>query len=112
MLVAMAFDEHLADRVRTIIGDITVDEKKMFGGLAFMFDGNMAVGVSGEELMVRVAPEDMDDALAHDDVRRFEMSGKRMNGWILAGDDAIAEDVDLRRWIDVGLDFAASLPPK
>lgn len=108
----MAFDEHLADRIRIAAGDTIVDEKKMFGGIAFLFDGNMAVGVSGEELMVRVGPEVMDEAVAHDGVRPFEMSGKPMKGWILAGGDAIAEESGLQHWVDVGLDFAASLPPK
>ncbi len=108
----MAFDEHLADRIRTAVGDTIVDEKKMFGGIAFLLDGNMAVGVSGEELMVRVGPEVMDEAVAHDGVRPFEMSGKRMEGWILAGGDAIAEEAGLHYWVDIGLDFAASLPPK
>jgi hypothetical protein len=108
----MAFDEHLADRIRTVVGDTIVDEKKMFGGIAFLFDGNMAVGVSDEELMVRVGLEAMDAAAAHDGVRPFEMSGRPMKGWILAGGDAIAEEAGLQYWVDVGLDFAASLPPK
>lgn len=109
----MAYDEHLAQRIRDIVGsDPGLDEKKMFGGLAILLDGNMAVGVSGEELMVRVGVDAFDDALTNEGVRAFDMSGKRMNGWILVGGVGIAEDDDLKRWVTVGMEFAGSLPPK
>jgi hypothetical protein len=113
MMVAMAYDEHVAQRIRDIVGDEPgIDEKKMFGGLAVLLDGNMAVGVSGEELMVRVGADAFDEALTHVGVRPFEMSGKRMKGWILVGGHGIAEDEDLHYWIGIGMDFAGSLPPK
>ena len=109
----MAYDEYLAQRVRDAVGDDPgIDEKKMFGGLAVLLDGNMAVGVSGDELMVRVGVDDFDGALIKPGVRPFEMSGNRMNGWVLVGGEGIAEDEDLQRWIDVGMSFAGSLPPK
>ncbi|MCL1600700.1 MAG: TfoX/Sxy family protein [Actinomycetia bacterium] len=109
----MAYDEYLAQRVRDVIGaEVGVDEKKMFGGLAILLDGNMAVGVSGDELMVRVGVDAFDEALTNEGVRPFEMSGNRMNGWILAGGVGIAEDIDLERWVGVGMDYAGSLPPK
>lgn len=109
----MAYDEHLAQRIRGIVGDDPgIDEKKMFGGLAVLVDGNMAVGVSGEELMVRVGVDAFDDALTNEGARPFDMSGKRMNGWILVGGEEIAEDEDLGRWVTVGMDYAGSLPPK
>ena len=108
----MAYDEALAQRILDVIGDDVVDTKKMFGGLAVLLDGNMAVGVSGEELMVRVGTEGFDEAVARDGVRPFEMSGKRMNGWVLVGGDVIAEDDGLARWVDVGMSYAGTLPAK
>lgn len=109
----MAYDEYLAQRIRDIVGsDPGLDEKRMFGGLTVLLDGNMAVGVSGDELMVRVGADGFDDALTEEGVRPFKMSGKGMKGWILVGGEGIAEDADLERWIDVGMEFAGSLPPK
>jgi hypothetical protein len=112
-MTVMAYDEHLAQRIRDIIGtELGIDEKKMFGGLAVLLDGNMAVGVSGDEVMVRVGPDGFEEALAQEGVRPFDMSGKRMKGWILVGGQGIAEDTDLERWVMTGMDFAGSLPPK
>lgn len=109
----MAYDEYLAQRIRDIIGeDPGIDEKKMFGGFAVLLDGNMAVGVAGDELMVRVGLDAFEETLTNDGVRPFEMSGRGMKGWILVGGEGIAEDMDLGRWIDVGMEFAGSLPPK
>jgi hypothetical protein len=109
----MAYDEHLAQRNRDVTGaEVGVDEKKIFGGLAILLDGNTAAGVSGDELMVRVGEDAFDDALTENGVRPFEMSGRGMKGWILVGGEGIAEDMDLKRWIDVGMEFAGSLPPK
>ena len=107
----MAYDEGLAQRILDVVGD-EVDTKKMFGGLAVLLDGNMAVGVSGDEVMVRVGADGFAEALTHDDVRPFEMSGKRMNGWVLVGGDAISEDDGLTYWVDVGMAYAGSLPAK
>lgn len=107
----VTYDEHLARRVRDALDD-DIDEKKMFGGIAFMLDGNMAVGVSGDDLMVRVGNDDVDDAVVLNDVRPFDMSGKRMSGWVLVGGEAIAEDDGLAHWIDVGMEFAGTLPAK
>ena len=108
----MAYDEALAQRILDVIGDDVVDTKKMFGGLAVLLDGNMAAGVSGDEVMVRVGTEGFDEALTHDGVRPFDMSGKRMNGWVLVGGDAIAEDTGLAHWVGVGMAYAGSLPTK
>jgi hypothetical protein len=109
----MAYDEHLEERIRALLPDEPgITSKKMFGGLAFMLDGNMAVGVSNDELMVRVDPDSFDDLVAGSDVRPFEMGGRGMKGWILAGGEAIAEEQDLERWIDIGMGYAGSLPPK
>ena len=108
----MAYDEELAQRILDVIGNDVVDTKRMFGGLAVLLDGNMAVGVSGDEVMVRVGAEGFEEAIAEQDVRPFEMSGKRMNGWVLVGGGAIAEDDGLSRWVDVGMSYAGSLPAK
>jgi len=108
----VAFDEHLAQRIREGLGDHPgTSEKKMFGGVAFMVHGNMAVGVSNEELIVR-AGEEADALTAEPGVRPFEMSGKTMRGWLLVEAALIAEDDDLMHWIGTGVGIAESLPAK
>jgi hypothetical protein len=72
----------------------------------------MAVGVSKEDLMVRIDPEDQDDALAGPGVRPFDMTGRPMKGWVLVAPDATNTEADLQKWVDAGLDFAGSLLPK
>lgn len=109
----MAYDEALADRIRTHTGDDPdLIEKKMFGGLAFMYRGNMAVGVQQDGLMVRIAPDDHDDALAMPGVRTFDMTGRPMRGWIVVDGQALIEDEMLAHWIDRGMGYAGSLPAK
>jgi hypothetical protein len=109
----MAFDEGLATRVRELIGgEAGVTEKRMFGGLAFLVHGNMACGVHGEDLIVRLPAAATDAALAEPAVRAFDMTGRPMKGWILVGAGGHAEDGDLRRWVDRGVAHASSLPPK
>jgi TfoX/Sxy family transcriptional regulator of competence genes len=109
----MAYDEGLATRVRDLIGDRPgVAEKKMFGGLAFLLNGNMACGVHGDELIVRLAADATDAALAEPGTRLFDISGRPMKGWLLVDADAHAEDDDLRRWVDRGVAYAGTLPPK
>nr|WSY53140.1 TfoX/Sxy family protein [Streptomyces sp. NBC_00886] len=109
----MAYDEGLAERVRERLGaDPDIAEKRMFGGIAFLHRGNMAVGVSGDELMVRVGPDHTDAALTRPGTRVFDMTGRPMRGWILIAASVLTEDDALGRWIDEGHAFAASLPPK
>ena len=109
----MAFDQLLAERIRELLADEAgVSEKNMFGGLAFILHGNMAVGVSGDELMARVGAEAMDDMLELDGVKPFEKTGRRMNGWVLVEPPSTAEDDDLAAWIAKGISIAAALPPK
>ncbi|MFF5185813.1 TfoX/Sxy family protein [Streptomyces sp. NPDC000345] len=109
----MAFDEGLAERVRARLGaDPGVTEKRMFGGLAFLYEGNMAVGVSGDELMVRVGPDATEAALARPGARPFDLTGRPMRGWVVVAASAVAEDAALADWIDQGYAFAAGLPPK
>ncbi|MBE8472277.1 TfoX/Sxy family protein [Streptomyces justiciae] len=109
----MAYDEGLAERIRERLGtDPAVTEKRMFGGVAFLYDGNMAVGVTGDDLMVRVGPDATDTALARPGTRVFDMTGRPMRGWIVVDGAAVAEDDALGAWLDEGRNFAASLPPK
>ena len=109
----MAFDEALAERIRPVIGARSaVTERRMFGGIAWMLGGHLAVGVVGDELMVRVDPEDGERALGEPHVRAFDMSGRPMRGFLLVAPEALDDDAELARWIDVGADHAASLPPK
>src|SRR6478735_4409373 len=97
----MAYDEALAERVRERLGDEPgLTEKKMFGGLAFLLEGNMSVGLTGgDALMVRVGEEGTDAALAQPHTRLFDMSGRPMKGWIVVAADGVAEDEDLARWV-------------
>lgn len=109
----MAFDEILADRVRDALSphaDLT--ERKMFGGIAFMISGNMAVGVIGDDLMVRLDPADAEKALSESHARPMDFTGRPMKGMIYVDPTGTDADADLTAWVDAGADFAASLPPK
>jgi TfoX/Sxy family transcriptional regulator of competence genes len=110
----MAYDEALAERIRPLVearGEVT--ERKMFGGIAWMLRGNMACGVLGEDLCVRMTPEDVEQALAGSNTRRFEMmAGRPAKGMVVVDGTAVAEDDALARWVTAGADYALSLPPK
>lgn len=109
----MAYDEGLATRLREMIGaEPGLAEKKMFGGLAMLLYGNMAVGVHGQDLIVRTDPGQQEQLLAEPGARVFDMTGRPMKGWLLVDQAGCAEDTDLRRWVDRGLAHARSLPPK
>jgi TfoX/Sxy family transcriptional regulator of competence genes len=110
----MAYDEELADRIREAVdGEPGLSEKRMFGGLAFLVQGNMAVAASSKgDLMLRVDPAESETLTAHPEVERMVMRGREMEGWLRVGLGALGSDADLRRWVDVGLDYARSLPPK
>ena len=109
----MAYDEDLARRVREqLAAEPGVTEKAMFGGLAFLLNGNMAVGLSGEELMVRVGPNASDDALERPHTRPFDMTGRPMKGWILVAPEGVADERQLAGWVAQGVGFARSLPAK
>jgi len=106
----MAYDEQLADRVREAISARPeVSERKMFGGIGFMITGKMSVGVIGEELIVRLDPDDAEKALAEDGVREFDFTGRPMKGWIFVAPERTAGDAELAGWVEAGADFAASL---
>lgn len=109
----MAYNEGLAHDIRARIGDHPgLSEREMFGGIAFMVNGNMAVGVGGDDLMVRVGKDNHEAALAQPGARDFDMSGRPMRGWILVSKAGMATDPDLERWIQQGVTFAESLPAK
>ena len=109
----MAYNEALADRIRAALAHRDdVIEKKMFGGLAFMIAGNMACGVLGEDVLVRLAHDDADRALAEPNTRVFDMTGRPARGMVVVSGASVTGDADLAQWIDAGADHAASLPPK
>lgn len=109
----MAYDEALAERVRELVSlRESTSERRMFGGIAFMLAGNMACGVLGEELIVRVGPDEYERALAEPHTREFDFTGRPSRGIVVVAPEAIADDEALAGWVDAGADFAASLPPK
>ena len=109
----MAYDESLAARVRRALAPRPdVDERKMFGGLAFMLRGNMCCGVAGDTLMLRLGNEGAAAALEEPHTRPMDFTGKPMRSMVYVGSDGIAADDDLYRWINRAADFAATLPPK
>ena len=110
----MAYDEHLAARIRTLIeGEADLTEKKMFGGLAFLIGGNMAVAASGQGgLLVRADPETSESLLASKGVQPMEMRGRQMQGWLRVDDDAVRTKRQLERWVRVGVGYAGTLPAK
>jgi TfoX/Sxy family transcriptional regulator of competence genes len=109
----MAYDEGLAQRVREAIGSPPgLGEKKMFGGVGFMVQGNMACGVNQDLLIVRVGPEAYQEALAHPHTRPFDMTGRPMRGWVMVEQEGIASEAELEDWVQEGVAFAQSLPAK
>jgi TfoX/Sxy family transcriptional regulator of competence genes len=109
----VAYDTEVADRIRARIGPRPgLTERQMFGGIAFMINGNMAVGVSGEELMVRVGEESHEQAVAQPGARTFDMGARPMKGWISVTDDGYDSEEAFGYWIDQGLAYAESLPAK
>jgi hypothetical protein len=110
----MAYDEQLADRVREALeGEPGLTEKRMFGGLAFLAGGHLAVAASGQGgLMVRCDEAQSDALTGRPGVTRVEMRGREMDGWLRIESDVVAEDDELRYWVDVGLARARTLPPK
>lgn len=109
----MAFDEALADRIRDILAPRSeVGERKMFGGIAFMVAGNMACGVIGDDLMLRLSAADAERALTEPHVRPMDFTGKPMKTAIYVDVEGTADDEALASWVDAGADYASSLPPK
>lgn len=110
----MAYDEDLADRLREVVArEPGLSEKRMFGGLAFLINGHMAVSASGQGgLLLRVDPADTDGLVQAPHVQRFTMRGREMDGWLRVDAAAVATDTALRRWTAHGVAYARSLPPK
>ena len=109
----MAYDEGLAHRIREQLDNyIGVSEKKMFGGIAFFLNGNMACGVSGDQLMVRVGKDRYEEALSQPYANEFDMTGRPMRGWVTIDPLGYESDAALSDWVNQGVTFAQSLPPK
>ena len=110
----MAYDRDLADRIREqLAAEAGLTEKSMFGGLAFLVDGHLAVSASGQGgLLLRVDPQHTEEFVTHDGADRFVMRGRPMDGWLRVAPEAVADDEELRRWVAIGVGYARSLPPK
>jgi TfoX/Sxy family transcriptional regulator of competence genes len=110
----VAYDEFLAERIRALLdGEPDLTEKKMFGGLAFLIGGNMAVAASGEGgLLVRADPSASDTLLASNGVVPMEMRGRQMQGWLRVRDDVVLTKHELEKWVRVGTGYARTLPAK
>ncbi|AFM17578.1 hypothetical protein Mycch_2817 [Mycolicibacterium chubuense NBB4] len=110
----MAYDAVLADRVRELLAaERGVSEKAMFGGLAFLIDGNMSVAVSSQGgLMVRLAPEDIGRLLGREHVEPMIMAGRPIRGWLRVGSDGVRTKRQLSAWVDRCVEFTKRLPPK
>lgn len=107
----MAFDEQLASAVRTeLSGRRGIVEKRMFGGVAFLVNGNMSIGVHKSELIVRLPPEEAAEALKEPGARVFDIAGRPMKGWLLIGSSGIKKS--LGAWVQRGVAYASSLPKK
>src|SRR4051812_28718187 len=110
----MAYDEDLANRIRELMAEEPgVSEKKMFGGLAFLVGGNMAVAASGQGgLMVRVDPDEREALVAEPHAQPMEMRGRVMDGWLRVGAEGVRSGEQLEPWVRRGAVYARSLPPK
>jgi TfoX/Sxy family transcriptional regulator of competence genes len=110
----VAYDEDLADRMRELlVGESELTEKKMFGGLAFLVRGNMAVAASGQGgVMVRVDPAKSDTLVATTSARLVEMRGRPMQGWLRVDPDHLRTKRQLAKWVELGRTYARSLPAK
>lgn len=109
----MAYDEGLAQRVRELLeGEPDFQEKKMFGGFCFLLQGNMVCGIIKDDLIVRVGPEHYEDALKRPHVRKFDITGKPLRGWVMVSCEGHEADEDLSAWVQQGVRYALSLPPK
>jgi TfoX/Sxy family transcriptional regulator of competence genes len=109
----VAFDERLAARIDALIGERDgISSRRMFGGIAWMLDGNMACGVVREDLMLRLGPDGASAALTELGVRPMDFTGRPMRGYVFADAEATASDAALATWVERSLAFAAALPPK
>ncbi len=109
----MAYDEGLVQRVREFMDkQPMLDEKKMFGGIGFMVEGNIACGVLNDELIVRVGPDRYEESLEKKHTKVFDFTGRPMTGWIMVKPAGYETDAALKEWVKMGVGFALTLPPK
>ena len=110
----MAYDEKLAERIRELIaGEPGLKEQRMFGGLAFLVGGNMAIAASGQGgVLVHVDPDESDALVAKTDAVLFEMRGRSMRGWVRVDAEHVRTKRQLAKWVELGTSYARSLPPK
>src|SRR5215471_5614382 len=109
----MAFSEALAERIRQGLARLKgIEEKKMFGGVGFLLNGNMLVGVWKNSLIVRLGPDSYDDALLEPHVREFDITGRAMKGWVLVEPEGVTGDDQLTDWIERATRFVRTLPAK
>jgi hypothetical protein len=109
----MAYNESVAQRLRAELGTLPgLTEKKMFGGICFLLGGNMVCGVLGNDLIMRVGAAQHATALAQSGARVFDFSGRPMTGWVMVEPVGYTSEVDLARWVKLGVAFAGLLPPK
>jgi len=108
----MAYNERLAKRIRETLGEISFVEKKMFGGVGFLVNGNMAVGVYKNDMIVRVEPDKHEKLLKKKHTKVFDITGRPMKGWLMVEPDGCKTDKQLGNWINEGVTFALTLPSK
>lgn len=109
----MSYDENLAERIRVALKkEPGISERKMFGGIGFMLEGNMVAGVNKDSLMLRIGADKHDEALSRTGASVFDLTGRPMKGWLLVAGAAVSSDSALRSWLDEALAFARSLPAK
>jgi hypothetical protein len=110
----MAYELDLANRIRECIGaEPGVSERRMFGGLAFMINGNLSVSASGRGgLLLRIEPAHTEELAARAHAQRFVMRGRELNGWLRIDPDGVRTKRDLTRWVSLSVRYARSLPPK
>lgn len=109
----MPFSTALADRIRKLLGKRAgLTEKKMFGGIGFLVRGNMCCGVHGEDMIVRLSPEQTDAALAKAHTKPFDLTGRPMKGWILVDPKGLGTEAEISHWIATSTAYAESLPAK
>ena len=109
----MAYDNVLASRVNAILAGLPgLSEKKMFGGIGYLQNGNMACGVHKDYLIVRVGPDRYQAALDQDHTKVFDITGRPMMGWVMVAPEGVVDEQDLKQWVQQGVDFSSTLPPK
>lgn len=108
----MAYNLKLAERIRSELNDMPFVEKKMFGGIGFLLNGNMACGVNKDNLIVRADPEKRGKLFKQPHAKPFDLTGKPMKGWLIVEADGVKTDKQLGTWVKEGVEFALTLPPK